>query len=111
MAAVDYYYYGTLVIAPVSIVLYNVLSGDGRGPSLYGVEPWTYYVKNGLLNLNIVLPLALVTLPGLVRHGQGAPHRTCTHGPQLRRPFVCSVYRWWRACSGGRASRRRASSS
>ena len=76
MAAVDYYYYGTLVIAPASIVLYNVLSGDGRGPSLYGVEPWTYYVKNGLLNLNIVLPLALVTLPGLVRSRALSTRRT-----------------------------------
>ena len=68
MAAIDFHYYGKAILAPVSIVLYNVLSGDGRGPELYGVEPWTYYVKNGLLNLNVAFPLALLAIPVLVRN-------------------------------------------
>ena len=82
MAAVDHYYYGRVVIAPASIVLYNVLSGDGRGPGLYGIEPWTYYAKNLALNLNVVAPLALVSVPTLVRARRGArerPRLCCVH--------------------------------
>lgn len=54
---VDSYLYGKLVIAPAQIVLYNVFGH--AGPELYGVEPWYYYLLNGFLNLNFVLPLAL----------------------------------------------------
>ncbi|EGT45008.1 hypothetical protein CAEBREN_09175 [Caenorhabditis brenneri] len=55
--AVDSYYFGKPVIAPLNIVLYNVLSGPG--PSLYGVEPLSYYIKNLIVNWNVaVLPAA-----------------------------------------------------
>uniref|UniRef100_A0A7E4W837 Mannosyltransferase n=1 Tax=Panagrellus redivivus TaxID=6233 RepID=A0A7E4W837_PANRE len=58
---VDSHYYGKHVIAPLNIVLYNVISGNG--PELYGVEPFTYYLKNLVLNWSIALPFALVALP------------------------------------------------
>ncbi|XP_068686572.1 alpha-1,2-mannosyltransferase ALG9-like [Montipora foliosa] len=58
---IDSFYYGKTVIAPLSIVLYNVF-GKG-GPTLYGVEPWTFYFLNGFLNFNVVFPLALLSLP------------------------------------------------
>ncbi|XP_065840437.1 alpha-1,2-mannosyltransferase ALG9-like [Oscarella lobularis] len=54
---VDYFYYRKLVIASLGIVLYNVF-GQG-GPDLYGTEPWTFYLLNGILNFNIVFLLAL----------------------------------------------------
>ena len=44
-----------IVEAPLNIVLYNVLSGPG--PSLYGVEPLSYYSKKLIVNWNVaVLP-------------------------------------------------------
>jgi hypothetical protein len=43
---------------------YNVLGqgGDGHGSDLYGVEPWTYYPKNLLLNFNLVAVVAVASL-------------------------------------------------
>ncbi|CAD6194017.1 unnamed protein product [Caenorhabditis auriculariae] len=57
----DSYYFGRRVFAPLNIVVYNVLSGPG--PELYGTEPLSFYIKNLLLNWNIVFPLALSALP------------------------------------------------
>ncbi|CAD5212239.1 unnamed protein product [Bursaphelenchus okinawaensis] len=61
MYLVDSFYYGKPVIAPLNIVLYNVLSG--HGPDLYGVEPVSYYLKNLFLNWNVALLFALIALP------------------------------------------------
>ncbi|RMX59413.1 hypothetical protein pdam_00013024 [Pocillopora damicornis] len=61
---IDSFFYGKTVIAPLGIVLYNVF-GKG-GPSLYGVEPWSFYFLNGFLNFNIVFPMALLALPACV---------------------------------------------
>jgi alpha-1,2-mannosyltransferase len=64
VCAVDGYYYHddffqawrTLlpVIATYNIFKYNAVGG---GDSMYGTEPVSYYVKNLLLNLNLVAPL------------------------------------------------------
>ena len=56
--AVDYYYFGRLLVAPLNIVLYNVF-GKG-GPDLYGTEKFSYYIFNGILNFNILFPFALL---------------------------------------------------
>lgn len=61
MIVVDYYYYHKILIAPLNIILYNVFSD--KGPTLYGVEPWTFYFINGFLNFNLVFVLALASLP------------------------------------------------
>lgn len=45
----------------MNIVLYNVLGGPG--PDLYGTEPWSFYVKNLLLNFNVAAVLAIFGLP------------------------------------------------
>lgn len=59
MLVIDSTYFGRVAIAPLNIVLYNVF---GRhGPNLYGTEPWTFYALNGLLNFNVLWPLALAT--------------------------------------------------
>lgn len=59
--AIDSFYYGRFVVAPLNIVLYNVFSD--HGPDLYGTSPWTFYFLNGFLNFNVVFPLALAALP------------------------------------------------
>ncbi|EDV22011.1 uncharacterized protein TRIADDRAFT_29833 [Trichoplax adhaerens] len=61
LLAIDSYYYGKLTIAPLNIVMYNVLSG--KGPELYGVESWTFYFINGFLNFNVAFVLAICSLP------------------------------------------------
>jgi alpha-1,2-mannosyltransferase len=61
---VDYAYYKKTVLAALNIALYNVSST--HGPTLYGVEPASYYVKNLLLNFNVVAVMApLVVVPPL----------------------------------------------
>ncbi|KJE92084.1 asparagine-linked glycosylation 9 protein [Capsaspora owczarzaki ATCC 30864] len=59
--AIDSYFYGTPVFASLNIVLYNVF-GQG-GPDLYGVEPLSYYLLNGILNTNVAFLLSFVALP------------------------------------------------
>ncbi|XP_069081105.1 alpha-1,2-mannosyltransferase ALG9 isoform X1 [Pleurodeles waltl] len=61
LVAIDSYYYGKLVVAPLNIVVYNVLTP--HGPDLYGTEPWSFYFVNGFLNFNVAFVLALFALP------------------------------------------------
>lgn len=52
---VDSFFYGRkMLFVPVNIVLYNVFSGEGEGPDIFGVEPLSYYVKNLFLNFNVI---------------------------------------------------------
>jgi len=54
------------MFVPLNIVLYNVFGGSDKGPDLYGVEPLSFYIYNGLLNLNIVFLFSLISLPLIV---------------------------------------------
>ncbi|CAN7948308.1 unnamed protein product [Ixodes pacificus] len=63
LISVDSHYFGRPVLAPLNIVLYNVFSSHGA--NLYGVEPWTFYLKNGALNFNLAFPVALLAAPAL----------------------------------------------
>ncbi|CAI9637829.1 unnamed protein product [Alternaria burnsii] len=63
---IDSLFYRKLVCVPLNIVLYNVFSGGSRGPDIYGVEPWHFYVRNLALNFNIWFFLALAALPLLL---------------------------------------------
>jgi alpha-1,2-mannosyltransferase len=51
------------VVVPLNIVLYNVFSGPGKGPEIFGTEPWHFYIRNLLLNFNIWFVLAVAALP------------------------------------------------
>jgi alpha-1,2-mannosyltransferase len=64
--AIDSFFYHKLTCVPLNIVLYNVFSGGSRGPDIYGVEPWHFYVRNLALNFNIWFFLALAALPLLL---------------------------------------------
>lgn len=64
MVAIDSIQFGKLVIAPLNIVLYNVLGG--HGPNLYGTEPFSFYFINGFVNFNFVWVLALFSPLALV---------------------------------------------
>lgn len=52
-----------MVVVPLNIVLYNIFAGPGRGPEIFGTEPWHFYIRNLLLNFNIWFILAVAALP------------------------------------------------
>ena len=47
-------------------MLYNVFSGSNKGPAIYGVEPWHFYIRNLALNFHIWFLLAMCSLPLLL---------------------------------------------
>ena len=53
------------MVVPWEIVLYNVFSGSGRGPNIFGIEPWNFYIRNLLLNFNVWFVLAAAAWPFL----------------------------------------------
>ncbi|KUJ16952.1 glycosyltransferase family 22 protein [Mollisia scopiformis] len=57
------FFYKKVVVVPLNIVLYNIFSGPGRGPEIYGTEPWHFYIRNLLLNFNIWFILAVLAMP------------------------------------------------
>ncbi|KAJ4346549.1 uncharacterized protein N0V89_010480 [Didymosphaeria variabile] len=63
---IDTYFYRKIVFVPLNIVLYNVFSGGSRGPDIYGVEPWHFYIRNLALNFNSWFFLAMAALPLLL---------------------------------------------
>lgn len=59
MIGVDSYIYGRkMLFVPANIFLYNVFALEDEGPDIFGTEPFSYYVKNLILNFNVVAPLA-----------------------------------------------------
>lgn len=58
-----------------------MLSNTG-GPDLFGTEPWYYYLFNGILNLNILYPLALLSLPALAITALVEPKRLAITQPE-----------------------------
>ncbi|KAF8456626.1 Alg9-like mannosyltransferase family-domain-containing protein [Terfezia claveryi] len=83
VTAVDTWAYKKLEVVPLNIVMYNVFGGAGKGPDIYGTEPWWFYLANLALNFNILLPLALLSAPLLVLFhfvptSSSRQHRTST---------------------------------
>lgn len=64
--AVDYAFFRKVALVPWNIVAYNIFGGQGRGPEIFGTEPWTFYIRNLLLNFNIWFALALLSGPLLI---------------------------------------------
>lgn len=76
MLAVDSLAYGRLTFVPWNLVRYNVFAASsGRGPTLFGTEPWTYYAFNLLLSHNYLFPLAVLALPAIIFTRSFAPLR------------------------------------
>lgn len=63
---IDSLFYGKLVFPALNAILYNVLSGPGKGPNIFGTEPWHFYFKNLLLNFGFWLLPATVALPAIL---------------------------------------------
>lgn len=95
VTAIDSVAYGGWNIVPWNIVRYNVFGGSERGPDLYGTAPWYFYILNLLLNFNVLVPLAFISLPSLAvtyridrkRLGMSKP------GPDQSSPFTLLALR------------------
>lgn len=62
VALIDYHSYGFWAFPTWNIFVYN---SHGGGDELYGVEPFSYYVKNLALNFNVVSLLGVMALPAV----------------------------------------------
>ncbi|CAO3634479.1 unnamed protein product [Mucor hiemalis] len=60
LVLMDQMFYRQYTVVAWNIIKYNIFAtAEGRGPELYGTEPWYYYILNGVLNFNIAFILAL----------------------------------------------------
>lgn len=65
VVVIDSLAYGRFSFVAWNIIQYNIFGGVERGPSLYGTAPWNFYFNNLVLNFNILVPLALLSLPAM----------------------------------------------
>lgn len=93
-AGIDSFFYREPVCVPLNIVLYNVFSGGSKGPDIYGVEPWHFYVRNLALNFNIWFFLALAALPLLLVQYLVFDKAVSQHTLRRSVVFVSPFYLW-----------------
>jgi alpha-1,2-mannosyltransferase len=55
----DSYFYGRRVFTPLRLVMYNIFPTEGKGPDIFGREPWFYYLLNGNLNFPVFFVIAM----------------------------------------------------
>lgn len=78
---VDYFFYHKMVIYPYQLAWYNIFGGSGKGPNIFGTEPWHYYIRNLLINFNLWFVLACAVWPLVFLQ------RWTTGQPASRLPF------------------------
>lgn len=92
--SVDTFFYHKVVIMPWRIVMYNIFSGSGRGPNIFGTEPWHFYLRNLTLNFNFWFLLAIVAAP-LIEADYRLRNRTSPQQNHIRSlVFVSPFYLW-----------------
>ncbi|PYH83191.1 hypothetical protein BO82DRAFT_332656 [Aspergillus uvarum CBS 121591] len=91
---VDHVFLRKLVIVPWNIVAYNVFGGEGRGPDIFGTEPWTFYIRNLLLNFNIWFVFAMAAAP-LLALQTIFPSQTADKQTLLRRLALITPFYMW----------------
>lgn len=97
--AIDALFYRKFTVVPWRIVMYNVFSSKGKGPDIFGTEPWHFYVRNLLLNFNLWYILAMTVAPLLLiqafltKNNQRSP----TNQPPFQQliTLTSSFYLWF----------------
>ena len=79
---------------PWRIVSYNVFSGSGRGPEIFGTEPWDFYIRNLLLNFNVWFLLALAAGPLISLQNLLGGHSATKQSLLRLIVFVSPFYMW-----------------
>ena len=100
--AVDAFFYHKLVLVPWRIVSYNIFSGAGRGPEIFGTEPFDFYIRNLLLNFNLWFVLALCAGPLLVLQ-YVLQLESSTRFTFMRNVFFVSPFYMWLAIFSAQA--------
>ena len=83
-----------LTIVPWNIVAYNVFGGEGRGPDIFGTEPWTFYIRNLLLNFNIWFIFAALAAPLLALQAIFRSYTTTTQTLLRTVTLLTPFYMW-----------------
>lgn len=87
-------FFQKFTIVPWNIVAYNIFGGEGRGPEIFGTEPWTFYIRNLLLNFNVWFIFSMLAVPLLafqaVFRSQATNRQTILRTVTLLTPF----YMW-----------------
>jgi len=95
-ALVDYYFYHKVVIYSFQLVWYNVFGGSGKGPNIFGTEPWHYYIRNLLINFNLWFVLACAVAP-LVLFQRNVMGEASSRLPFFRTMITISPFYLWLA--------------
>lgn len=82
------------MVVPLNIILYNIFSGPGRGPEIYGTEPWHFYIRNLLLNFNIWFILAMASMPLFIFHKLLSSKRESAQTGLRSIIFMSPFYLW-----------------
>jgi alpha-1,2-mannosyltransferase len=90
---VNTFFYRKPVVVSWNIVKYNIFSETG-GPSLYGTEPWTFYLRNLALNFNLWFVLALLALPLFLLQKLLSPSKLGFQSALRTVVFVLPFYMW-----------------
>ncbi|KAL2823347.1 hypothetical protein BDW59DRAFT_173508 [Aspergillus cavernicola] len=93
--AVDYTFLRKLAVVPWNIVAYNVFGGEGRGPDIFGTEPWTFYIRNLLLNFNIWFIFAISAAPLLLVQAVFRPQATNKETLLRTVTLISPFYLWF----------------
>lgn len=95
--SIDGFFYKKLVNVPLNIVWYNVIAArEGKGPNIYGVEPWHFYMRNLFLNFNLWFLLAIASMPMLL-YQHFAHRQLVTKQSWLRGVVFLSPFYLWLA--------------
>ncbi|KAE8155702.1 Alg9-like mannosyltransferase family-domain-containing protein [Aspergillus tamarii] len=93
--AVDYAFLRKFAVVPWNIVAYNIFGGEGKGPDIFGIEPWTFYIRNLLLNFNIWFILAMSAAPLLLLQTIFRPQATKKEVPLRTLAVIAPFYMWF----------------
>ena len=67
---------------------------SSHGPNLYGTEPLSFYIDNLLLNMNVIIPFALFSLPALfITHRVDFRRLGDRAGPEKSSPYTLLAVR------------------
>ncbi|KAI9685921.1 MAG: mannosyltransferase [Bathelium mastoideum] len=90
---IDAFFYRKLVCVPLNIVWYNVFS-SGKGPNMYGTEPWHFYLRNLTLNFNIWFLLAFLAFPLVIVQSSIGKQHASKQNLMRGLVFVAPMYIW-----------------
>ncbi|EEA25590.1 mannosyltransferase [Talaromyces marneffei ATCC 18224] len=91
---VDSLFFQKFAFVPWNIVAYNVFGGEGRGPNIFGTEPWTFYIRNLLLNFNVWFILAASIAPLLILQALFGGRASSSQAVLRSLAFVSPFYLW-----------------